>query len=1626
MCSIRRSLRVGLIGLLVIISPVCLSLSRAHATSTFLQPENSSVATTPRLTRRIITDLAQTRESASTRTISATRNALATPIRADALGMNRMLEPRAIHSMRSRAGRAGKHFAYVKMLEDSKRISFIENRGQANRSVRLYARNGSKTLWLTRKGMVFEVLHKSARRADKSSVARPQPATALGTRPAARAHLQRTVFSERLTDANPGLKVVPGDARPGVFNYFVGHNNDDWHAGAKSYALVTYRDAWKGVNMRLYGLKGNLEQEFVVMPDADPGRIGLALSGVKGLSIAKDGSLLIHTPLGVLRQEKPFAYQTVDGKRRQVAASFRIEGHDRVSFNVASYDRHRPLVIDPAIIYSTYLGGVHDDEAWSIAVDAEGNAYVAGFAASENFPVSANAYQLKRQNIGVYVYNAFVTKFSPSGTIIYSTFLGGSGDMGTGSCPNGHFGDCANAIAIDANGDAYVAGSSGSSDFPITSNAFQKTFGSGSADAFVSELSPDGSTLLYSTYLGSSGSANATTIAQGPGGVYIGGSLNGSSSFPTTKGAFERTPKGSGDGFVAKINTALSGDSSLVYSTILGGSTSIPGGVYALTVDSSGDAFVTGQTHSSDFPTTTGVYQPAETLQDFCNSSGNPNSSAFVTEVAPNGKSLIFSTFLGGETVDGTGCDQFGHAIVLDSSGNIWLFGSTSTKDFPTTSNAYQGGYPGGEYTGFIAELNSDGTKLEYGSYLGGTAPTSPSNAMTFPGFNSMFADSTGDVMVAGWTNATNFPTMGDALFGSYQGGAFDGFLTQLKVGSTSTSLAYSTYIGGSGSDSLVAMALDPDGNIHLAGFTDSTNFPVSTNAFQTQIAEGMPNDGDDAFVMSLGSGIIGSVAPSSGGNFGSTTISVTGAGFESGATAELLSGGSPVATGKFVKVLNGGATLRATFDLTSVSPGTYDVEVINPDNTSFLAQGAFTVQAGGGAKLWVNLVGRSKIRVGTPSTFYIDYGNSGLNDAYMARIWLEFPTASLNYKLGMALTQPQIPGDSIDVSGAPVDVTQGDQTIVPLIIPVVRAGASGAVPIVFTAPSVESGITIKSWVNPAGTSSISQVTSSAPPPSNTGAGSVGDWTLPQCYSDMTQYAIESFGFATPQQCWGAFPKNLQDTAAGSVATIMNGSNSLNSYLMSLTQFLDQQDQAIDQCLQSNNDSSPGLNKELDSTVQSIVQLVENTITNYDCKVEVEVEVEEDDNTEDENTDDNTDSGNSIDPNAKAGPAGVTKGHWVLNNQPLTYTVSFENEPTATLPAQQVVVTDQLHPRKVKLDTVQLGPISFGSTVVRPPAGVNSYSTTVNVSQNLSVQIQGSLDSATGVLKWTFRSIDPSTGLPPADPSVGFLPPDTSPPNGDGSVVFSVMPKKRLPNGAKLKNRAVVVFDSNAPIDTNRWHNKIAKPVGQSLLITPGRLVFRNVPIFGFSGALSYGQRVTLTNPGPSPMVVTAITPTANFLVHGEKCCETALEPGQSCGFGVHFQPVDIGKVHGHITISDNDPKFEQKLRLVGIGVAGHLRFYPNPMHLGKVPVNTTGTPKVLALINKTKATASIVSLVPSSAEFVISNDQCTGTTLAPGARCKVDLAFDPTGTGKVKGKLTVTTDSAKVQHLTLYGTGTP
>ena len=511
--------------------------------------------------------------------------------------------------------------------------------------------------------------------------------------------------------------------------------------------------------------------------------------------VNEQGQLVVQTAGGAVRWNKPGVYQQANGMRHEVKGKYVLRRGHELGFEVAAYDTARPLIIDPTLVYSTYLGGSSADYGSAIAVDTSGNAYILGRTLSTNFPISAGAFQTIIQGGA----DAFVTKLNPTGTaLIYSTYLGGSNT------------DYTSEIALDTSGNAYVAGYTLSNDFPTTAGAYQTSF-AGVYDVYVTKLNPTGSVLLYSTYVGGSDVDSTQGMAvDTAGNVYLAGDTY-SSDFPTTAGAYKTTLGGFTDGFVSKLNPT---GTALIYSTYLGGSDYDYG--YGIAVNTSGNAYVTGQALSSDFPTTPGAFQRTYNAGD-----------GFVTELNLTGTALVYSTFLGGSS------DDYGNGIAVNTSGNAYVTGVTYSTDFPTTSGAFQA-TSSGSSDAFVTEFNPTGTALVYSTYLGG-------NAIDI--VRSIAVDASGNAYVTGYTGSTNFPTTAGALQTTYGGGRDDGFMSLFNP--TGTSLLYSTFLGGSDIDHGYGVALDASGNAYFTGDSNSSNFPITADSFQTT------NQGSyDAFVM--------------------------------------------------------------------------------------------------------------------------------------------------------------------------------------------------------------------------------------------------------------------------------------------------------------------------------------------------------------------------------------------------------------------------------------------------------------------------------------------------------------------------------------------------------------------------------------------------------------------------------------------------------------------------------------------------------------------------------------------------------------------------------------------------------
>jgi hypothetical protein len=683
-------------------------------------------------------------------------------------------------------------------------MSFEANQGQSGNEVKFLARGQGYGLFLTPTQAILSLRAPAQReRADPEERARPS-----------------AVVRMRLVGANKRPRLTGLDPLPGTSNYFFGDDPARWQRDVRNFARVKYADVYPGIDLVYYGNQRRLEYDIVVAPEADPGRIALAFDGVQKLSLDPEGNLVLQTPHGDIEQHKPVIYQNIGGRRQPVDGRYVLRANGRVGFQVARYDKARPLVIDPVLSYSTYLGGLGNDIGRAIAVDSAGSAYVTGGTTSTNFP-GAGGSPVQSSLLGSG--DVFVTKLNAAGTaLVYSTYLGGSG-LDTGY-----------AIAVDSTGAAYVTGETdsptvagpGNIPFPKV-GAFQATY-AGGGDAFITKINPAGNALVYSTYLGGSGNERGYGIAVDSSfNAYVTGhtsSVNGSGNFPTAAPfQAQNGSLGSFDAFVTKINPA--GDT-LVYSTYLGGNgseNSTDGG--AIAVDGDGNAYVGGTTASTNFPGAS-----TSTIQA---SYGGGFIDGFVVKFNASGSALLYSTYLGG-----TGYDAV-NGIAIDTARNAYVVGYTTSTNFPTASplQAAKGDVGSGE-DAFVAKLNAAGSALVYSTYLGGSGGDRAYDVAV---------DGGGNAYVSGFTGSGDFPTA--APFQSVRGGTGDAFVSKLNA--AGSALVYSSYLGGgTGVEHGYGIAVDGAGNAYVTGETSSTNFPTA-GPFQTTFG----GSATDAFVAKISTG---------------------------------------------------------------------------------------------------------------------------------------------------------------------------------------------------------------------------------------------------------------------------------------------------------------------------------------------------------------------------------------------------------------------------------------------------------------------------------------------------------------------------------------------------------------------------------------------------------------------------------------------------------------------------------------------------------------------------------------------------------------------------------------------------
>ena len=640
-------------------------------------------------------------------------------------------------------------------------LRFIENHGQWDGAFDFAAMRGRATVLLQR---------------DRAIVRLAQPAVSGSVRGVV-LHL---VFEESQGAAGVGRQEING-----AYNFFIGSDPSRWQSDVPAFSEVHYPRIYEGVELRWYERQGRLEYDLAVEPHADLNQVAVRFEGADNVALQPDGSVLLATPLGVVRHTAPVAWeQELDGTRRSIACQYQLIGN-RLSFNVPLRSPEATLIIDPGLEWSTLLGGSNRDEVTGVALSDNGEVTIAGQTGSLDFPVTPGAFDTTHAG-GTFIDDVFVARLDPSGSsLIYCTFLGGGQN------------DICTDVALSATGEAVVSGWTGSADYPVTAGAFDRTY-NGSSDIYITRLNDEGTDLVYSTYLGGSSLENSAGMRlAGDGVVTVAGQTN-SQDFPVTGAAYDSQNTGAPlqpDAFVAKLSSA--GDS-LLWATLLGGSGSEF--AEALDVADDGTVVIAGRPSSTGFPVT-----------------ANFGTGIFLARFDPALSRLLYATNLGG-----TGDDR-PNDLAVDASGTAYLTGSTAAADFPTTAGAFDTTFNGG-VAGYVLRLNSTGTGILYGTYIGGGNCSG----------EAIEVDSGGVVTIVGHAGA-GVPTTPGAL--DTLSSATDLFVSRLSP--NGSSLWYSTYLGGSDVEShvgshLIGLALGPEGESIVVSQTASEDYPTTPGAYST------------------------------------------------------------------------------------------------------------------------------------------------------------------------------------------------------------------------------------------------------------------------------------------------------------------------------------------------------------------------------------------------------------------------------------------------------------------------------------------------------------------------------------------------------------------------------------------------------------------------------------------------------------------------------------------------------------------------------------------------------------------------------------------------------------------------
>ncbi len=1500
-------------------------------------------------------------------------------------------------------------------------LSFEPNLGQVDPRVKFFSRGRGYTLILTKDQAILRIERPMAKN-------------------------ENALVRLRLVGAKLDAEVTGRDELPGKANYFLGNDPKKWRTNVPTYAKVRYHDVYPGVDLEYYGspsAQGQLEYDFLVAPGADPSAIALQVGAAREprLRIDAGGDLMIPAHRGEIRFHKPLIYQRDAGSslvadhRSLVQGRYILDARNRIRFLLGPYDHSKPLVIDPVLSYSTYLGGSDMDYAYGIAVDASGNAYVTGYTASVDFPV-VNAAQISpgggscsEDGTATPCFDAFVSKLNSTGTaLVYSTYLGGSDE------------DQGAAIAVDSSGHAYVAGYTYSTNFPVQ-NALQPN-NAGGVDAFVTELSPNGASLVYSTYWGGSLDDVGTGIAvDSNGNAYLSGYTE-STNYPVTSGALQTTyGKGAHNGFVVKFN---SGGTQVGYSTYLGGSGDDY--IYAAAVDSAGDAYVTGATNSTNFPSLN-AFQP-KLAGGECGGNTFACYDAFAAKLNPAGSALIFSTYLGG-----TGSD-YGYAIALDRSANAYLTGYTTSTNFPTTSGAFERTFSGG-YDVFVTKLNSSGSTLGYSTYLGGGG-----TQVAY----GIAVDSNGSAYATGYNYGGSFPTANPVQ--SHNAGIYDAFVSVLNP--AGSSLLFSTYLGGSQDDFGRGIALDSSGNVYVTGATFSTDFPTTSGAFEPSYMGGPY----DAFVTMYNAPAIPLVAISpSSYNFGNQTLGTA----SSPQAIDLTNNGGAVltisnitASGDFSQTNNCGSslalgascTISATFTPTANGSRTGSITVA--DNASPPTQ---TISLSGtGTGVLANLAPGSLTFSSQPVGTSSSVQNLTLSNTSSAALTISSIAISGDFSetntCGTSLAANTSCSISVTFTPTATGSRSGSLTVTDNAKPTTQRASlsgTGTAPAANLAPisvtfsgqllGISSSPQTVTLTNPGGaTLTISSITPSGDFSETDNCGTslaantsctisvtftptaTGTRTGSLTVTDNANPTTQSASLSGRGTAWGT---NLSPTSLTFSGQMVGTSSSPQSVTLS---------NPANATLAISSITASGDFSETNTCGTSLA-------ANASCAISVTfTPTATGSRTGSLNVTDNANpatqsaslSGTGTASGTNLSPTSLTFSGQMLGTSSSPQSITLSNPGTATLTISSITANGDFSETNTCGSSL---PANWTCTIIVTfaPTATGSRTGIITVTDNANPTTQSASLSGTGTaatislspMSLTFASQALGTSSSPQSITLSnsgsaslaissiTVSGDFSETNACGTSLAAnascTISVTFTPTATGSRTGIITVTDNANP--TTQSASLAGTGTAPAASLSPTSVTFSSQAL----STSSSPQSVTLSNPGGATLAISSITVSGDF--SETNSCGTSLAASASCTISVTFTPTATGSRTGIITVTDNASPTTQSASLSGTGTAPGANLSPTSLTFSGQMLGTSSSPQSVTLSNPGGATLAISSITVSG-DFSETNS--CGTSLAASASCTISVTFTPTATGSRTGSVTVTDNAnATTQSASLSGTGT-